>query len=120
MVHLELIAHPPDRLDVIALLSHLAAELLDMGINCTCVTEIIVIPNIIKNRLPGKCQPLILHEVGQQLKLLEAEFQLLPIDRYGMRSLVDRDTADLQNILRAGTFRCAAESPQLSPPESWG
>lgn len=48
IVYAELIPHAPNRLDIVAFVAELTSKLLNMRINRSGVTEVIVIPHVIK------------------------------------------------------------------------
>ena len=48
-LNFKLISHSPYRADAVTFFTHLLAELLYMRINRSCISEIIIIPDIIKN-----------------------------------------------------------------------
>jgi hypothetical protein len=72
-----------------------------MGIDRTGIPKIVIVPDIIKDLLPGQGDPLILQKIGQQLKLLIAKLDLLAINRRLMGRFVDGDPAGLQYLIGA-------------------
>ena len=47
--YFELISHAPDRLDIVAVAGHFAAQLFNVGINGSGVAEIIIIPDAVQD-----------------------------------------------------------------------
>ena len=47
--YLKLIAHPPDCLDILALIAHFTSQFFDMSINGSGISEIIIIPHRIQD-----------------------------------------------------------------------
>ena len=76
----QFVAHAPYGLDVFAFFPHFAAQLLYMGVYGAGISKIVIIPHIIKNLFPGKGDSLIFHKVGEKLKLLKAQVNLLSVN----------------------------------------
>ena len=63
LLTLKFIPHPPYGFDEVAFFAHFASKLLDMGINSSGVTEIIIVPNVVQYFLTGKGNSLIFKEI---------------------------------------------------------
>ena len=66
-----------------------------MGIDRPRISEVIVIPHIIKNLLSRKGNSLVLYKIRQKLKFLIAQINVLTVDRNLMRRLINADSSDL-------------------------
>lgn len=58
-LYLEFIAHSPYSLDIFALISHLASELLDMRVYGSGIAKVIIVPYIVEYLLSRQCHALV-------------------------------------------------------------
>ena len=81
-----------------------------MCVNGSGISEIIIIPNRIKDFFPGKSNSLIFQKVSKKLKFLKAKIHRLVIDCCKMGSLIDHNSPCAEHIFRSGLSGTAKDS----------
>ena len=76
-----------------------------MRINRPGVSEIIIVPYIVKDLLPGQRNPLILNKIRQKLKFLITKLYLSAVYLHLMRGSVDTDPARVNCLSRIQCVR---------------
>ena len=87
-----------------------------MRIDGPGVSEVIIIPHGVQDLLARERDSFVLHEVGEQLELLEGEFHFAAVDGYLMSCLVNPDLAT--RIFGENGFEMYSSTPRLKPSSS--
>ena len=98
-LYLEFIAHSPYSLDIFALISHLASELLDMRVYGSGIAKVIIVPYIVEYLLSLQVHALVRDKILKQLELLEAELNRLAIYRHHMSRQIHLNTSGYKLLI---------------------
>src|SRR6266496_2320236 len=103
---LHFVAETPDGFDQIASLAEFCAQSGYMGINCSCITDVIVVPDVFQEDIAALQSPRTFRKVDQQLELGCSQDNFFSFDSNQVPCRIDGNSPDPEYFFRMrGWFR---------------